>query len=106
MTVSLTSLLTLGLLSDPCELDVLETTTLASLSSFRLLLASLPSPGSSEDYTRTTKRTKEKWFSVESRITLVKHCNARRLALVSDHILCHTSNLLCLAECFPALCTD
>ena len=89
MTVSLTSLFTLGLLSDPWELDVLETAIMASLSSFRLLLASLPSPGSSEDYTRATKEEKEKRFSVESGITLVKHCNA-------DHILCHKSKSTCL----------
>ena len=108
MTVSLTSLFTLGLLSDPWELDVLETAIMASLSSFRLLLASLPSPGSSEDYTRATKEEKEKRFSVESGITLVKHCNAGWLAFKCQTIFSaiKANQLACVAECFPALCTD
>jgi len=41
--------LTLTLVSAPCELEVLDTTTVTSVSSL-LLLASLPSAGSNEDY--------------------------------------------------------
>ena len=45
----LTSPFTLTFASDPCELDVLDTVTVFSPSSF-LLLASFPSPCSNEVY--------------------------------------------------------